>query len=51
MNRLIELGILGFTVLLMLSSKLAANDNKVVIEVDGGQRCFLTNGIPDHLTG
>ena len=51
MCRLNEFSILGFIALLLLPHNLAASSNKLVIKVDGGQRCFLTNGIPDHPTG
>ena len=51
MSRLNEFSILGFIVFLMLPNNLAASSNKIVIKVDAGQRCFLTNGIPDHPTG
>ena len=51
MSRLNEFSILGFIVFLMLPNNLAASSNKIVIKIDAGQRCFLTNGIPDHPTG
>lgn len=46
-----KVGFLGLIVFLLVSQNLAASSNKIVIKVDDGQRCFLTNGIPDHPTG
>ncbi|MBO37993.1 MAG: YHYH protein [Rhodospirillaceae bacterium] len=51
MSRLKEVGIFGFVVFLLLPQNLAASSNQIVVKVDDGQRCFLTNGIPDHPTG
>jgi hypothetical protein len=43
--------IIGAMVILILPNILAASSNEVDVKIKGGQRCFLTNGIPDHPTG
>ncbi|MGY9001161.1 MAG: YHYH protein, partial [Rhodospirillales bacterium] len=45
------IGILGVIVISLRPEILSANNNKIDISVEGGQRCFTTNGIPDHPTG
>jgi len=51
MNRLNLIGISCAIVFSIMPKILAASSNKIDIKVNGSQRCFSTNGIPDHPTG
>jgi hypothetical protein len=45
MSALNTIGILIVIVFSLMSKILLANNNKIDINIDGGQRCFTTNGV------
>ncbi len=50
--RLISCGILlGTSMVLAAQTTALAHGNKVSITSNGGQRCIVSNGLPDHATG
>jgi len=51
MSTLKTIGMLGVIVFSLMPKILAASSNEIDIHVEGDQRCFSTNGIPDHPTG
>ena len=51
LNSLKKIGLLCVIVFLLVTKPLAATSNKIDIHVEGDQRCFSTNGLPDHQTG
>ena len=51
MSTLNTIGILIVIVFSLMPRILVASSNKININVEGDQRCFSTNGIPDHPTG
>ena len=43
--------VLYFFLAVLFSQTASAGNNKIYIELDGNQRCFTTNSIPDHQFG
>jgi hypothetical protein len=51
MRHLTKPGIFGIILFTLRPQVSGANSNRIDIKVVDGQRCFTTNGIPDHPTG